>query len=918
MANCTMWLNLLLSVILINQMFLLSTNMTNGENVQNPKGNLPCQLINRTRLHCCCRGLKTIPVLPANITVVNLSENKLVHISQTSFRAQGMLLVVDLKYNMLRAIHKTPFEDLVKLQRLDLSESRIQRLASTSFIGLYDLAELFMVRNQLESLPSCIFKGLTNLRILDLSYNCLLEIPDQALAPLTALQNVSLYGNMFETFTFGEGFKNLTKLSALKVHSLRYADERHTYLDNSTFQNLAQAPLKNLTIFFAYNFSITTSDDLFTPFSNLSHISTGYQWRNAFSSIRSKLYFVHISLYPYNFKLTNKALQFLSPFYASIVVLDLGYSDIKGIHGPAFEMFSNLRILKVSRVLAMQFISSDAFHRLQNLEELYLAYNQINKLPIKSFKAFRGGRLKLLDLSYNSFTVFTDDNAFSSLANLTHLNLSNNPIRSIGNWLHGLTNLQELKLDSITTPYYIELYIWTKPLPFLRYLNFSSPYITDLFLYEETFCLSEMVPKLETLSFAFAWLTQSISMINNFPFLKYLDVSGTFYYFKEFEETWGNDTRLPQLQVLKLSYNQINSIENMNFDATTPNLIDLDLSNNHIQSIPESSLHILQNVQYLRLTGNRIFSVYGLFDLPVIKYLDLSGNLISEFPLSFFEKLNDSLKILDASGNPFSCTCAIEPFQKWFQDNVNVTLVPGSQYKCKTPDRFVGHSIMEVPLDCDSHMMFYIATSIACGLLTLICIILVVKYRWRIRYRLFLLFTWQKKHQSPTCEDQEEALLNSDGYDAFISYAHENERDLSWVVNDLRKNMEDGSEPLRLCIGHARDFIPGAPLLETITEAIHNSRKTIIVLSPSYLDSEWCYFETQHAWLRLLNEGKDVIILVLLDPIPNAKMTMWLRQFLCKKGYLTWPCDKAAQELFFRCLKRLIKKQTAVDRRYDV
>ena len=915
MANTALWINLLLISARINQMFLLSTNV--DENFQNPKGSLPCQLIYTTRrLNCCCRGLKTIPKLPVNITSVNLSENKLVYISDTAFRAQGVLLSVNLKYNMLRVIHKTPFKDLVELQRLDLSESRLKRLESTSFVGLHNLVELFMVRNQLKSLPDGIFKDLTNLRTLDLSYNLLLEIPGQALTPLTALQNVSFSGNMFETFAFGEGFKNLTKLSTLTVHSLRYADERHTHLDNSTFQNLVQVPLKNLAIFFTYNFSVTTADDLFTPFLNLTLISTGYQWRNAFSSVRSKLHFVEIFLEPYNFRLTNKALRFLSPFYTSIVVLDLGYSDIKGIYGPAFAMFSNLRILKVSRVLAMQFISSDAFDGLQNLEELYLAYNQINKLPVKSFKAFRSGRLKLLDLSYNSFTVFTDDNAFSSLANLTHLNLSNNPIYAIGNWIHGLTNLQELKLDSITTPYFIELYIWTKPLPFLRYLDFSSPHITDLFLYEETFCLSKMVPKLETLSFAFALLTNSISLINNFSFLKYLDVSGSFYYFKEFEQIWGNNTRLPQLQVLKLSDNQIMSIDNMNFETTAPNLIDLDLSNNLIQSFPERSLHILQNMQYLKLTGNRIFSVYGLFDLPVIKYLDLSRNLISEFPLSFFEKLNDSLEILDASGNPFSCTCAIEPFQKWFQANKNVTLVPGSQYKCKTPDSFVGDSIMEVQLDCESHMVFDIATSIACGMLTLICVILVVKYRWRIRYRLFLLFTWQRKYQTPSSED--EVLLNSDRFDAFISYAHENERDLSWVVNDLRKNIEDGPEPFRLCIGHARDFIPGAPLLEAITEAIHNSRKTIVVLSPSYLDSEWCYFETQHAWLRLLNEGKDVIILVLLDPIPNAKMTMWLRQFLCKKGYLTWPSDKAAQELFFRCLRRLIKKRTAVDRRYDV
>ena len=224
---------------------------------------------------------------------------------------------------------------------------------------------------------------------------------------------------------------------------------------------------------------------------------------------------------------------------------------------------------------------------------------------------------------------------------------------------------------------------------------------------------------------------------------------------------------------------------------------------------------------------------------------------------------------------------------------------------------------MEVNLDCKSHAVLYAIIGILSGLLTATFVFLVAKYRWHIRYRIFLLFTLKSKHQ-PIQNEDDGFNLNRARYDAFISYAHENDRDLTWVVNDLRNNMEEGPEPFRLCIGHARDFLPGAPLLETITEAIHNSRKTIIVLSPSYLDSEWCYFETQHAWLRLLNEGKDVIILVLLDPIHDAKMTMWLRQFLCKKGYLRWPPDRAGQKLFFRCLRELVKTPTAVNRRYDV
>ena len=72
---------------------------------------------------------------------------------------------------------------------------------------------------------------------------------------------------------------------------------------------------------------------------------------------------------------------------------------------------------------------------------------------------------------------------------------------------------------------------------------------------------------------------------------------------------------------------------------------------------------------------------------------------------------------------------------------------------------------------------------------------------------------------------------------------------MSWVLNDLRMNIKEGPGPFQLYIGHARNFLPGAPLLEAITEAIHNTRKTVTVLSPSYFGSEWCYFVRDAACL---------------------------------------------------------------------
>ena len=74
-------------------------------------------------------------------------------------------------------------------------------------------------------------------------------------------------------------------------------------------------------------------------------------------------------------------------------------------------------------------------------------------------------------------------------------------------------------------------------------------------------------------------------------------------------------------------------------------------------------------------------------------------------------------------------------------------------------------------------------------------------------------------------------------YDAFISYSHENS---AWVRNTLLPRLEH--EGLRVCIDF-RDFEPGAYSLTEMERAVLESRKTLLVLTPDYLASEWAEFE---------------------------------------------------------------------------
>lgn len=74
-------------------------------------------------------------------------------------------------------------------------------------------------------------------------------------------------------------------------------------------------------------------------------------------------------------------------------------------------------------------------------------------------------------------------------------------------------------------------------------------------------------------------------------------------------------------------------------------------------------------------------------------------------------------------------------------------------------------------------------------------------------------------------------------YDVFISYSH---ADADWVQGWLLPRLKAAS--LEVCID--RDcFEPGAPVAEEIERVITRSRRTLAVLTPDWVESEWCSFE---------------------------------------------------------------------------
>ncbi|KAJ4943513.1 hypothetical protein JOQ06_006013 [Pogonophryne albipinna] len=101
----------------------------------------------------------------------------------------------------------------------------------------------------------------------------------------------------------------------------------------------------------------------------------------------------------------------------------------------------------------------------------------------------------------------------------------------------------------------------------------------------------------------------------------------------------------------------------------------------------------------------------------------------------------------------------------------------------------------------------------------------------------------------------------------------------------------------------------GKPIIENITDAIYGSRKTICVITRRYLQSEWCSREIQMASFRLLDEQKDVLILIFLEDIPAHQLSPYyrMRKLLKKRSYLSWPQAGQHTGVFWQNVRRALE-----------
>lgn len=342
-------------------------------------------------------------------------------------------------------------------------------------------------------------------------------------------------------------------------------------------------------------------------------------------------------------------------------------------------------------------------------------------------------------------------------------------------------------------------------------------------------------------------------------------------------------------------------------DSSFLKLRHIDLSQNSIYRLKYSLFHDHNHLESINLSRNFLQDLsFDLSDQKALKALDLSHNFIRQINQTFISCVSEifvhSNLSINLSNNLLECSCRTYLTLKWMLENINHFL-DSKTYKCQNDDRRLiplnnfKEVVQQLEKTCSSHLFLIVCVSIFVATFCLMVAIGVVyRYRWKLRYMYYM--TRSKYRQYKPVNS-----TSTYAYDAFISYA-DHERD--FIINECIPNLEQ-KRKLKLCIHH-RDFLPGEEITVNITNAIHDSRTTVCLVTRSFLESYYCMFEFNMARMESIysRNGENILFLVFYDQILPQELSLVMLELVQNQSYIEYPHDDQGNVVFWEKIEKAV------------
>ncbi len=167
----------------------------------------------------------------SSIRHLDLQSKSISYISDSAFYWSRNLTILNLSRNKLSFLTNRTFLGLDKLEKLDL---RFNDLSSVSrvFSPLNSLLELYIDKNKFQIIKSDFFIGLEQLKKLYIRNNYITEIEDFSFLPLKNLHTFNLWGSLMRVYT-KNAFKGLFKVT-------------HFFLGNTKLRKIEKGAFSDL------------------------------------------------------------------------------------------------------------------------------------------------------------------------------------------------------------------------------------------------------------------------------------------------------------------------------------------------------------------------------------------------------------------------------------------------------------------------------------------------------------------------------------------------------------------------------------------------------------------------------------------------------------------------------------------------
>lgn len=819
---------------------------------------------------------------------LTLSNNEIEVIDENVFMGLSNLTEIDLGFNSMRL---TPnlFKYTEKLTIIDLSMNNLDSIPDTLFHNLKNLQILFLWSNNFTTINGSIFRDLTSLKTLELSHCHIKYLPYDAFYSLKGLTAINLGMNELETIP-ANTFAKSTLLETIKMENNPNLQDLPDYLFVN-LKNLKNAALHGCKLNFL-------PENLFAGCTSLENISLGH---NELKTLPEKI-FKDLS------KLEN---------------LDLSGNDIQNLPEKVFHSLENLKRLNFANN-KLTTIVSKLFFGLLSLETINLSNNQL--VSIQRFSFQRLTILKEIDLSHNYLALnenFTNASPFNDNLQLETVDLSYNNITCISDdWVISKVHLRELdfshnQIDSINFGYLITVS------PRLQ-INLSNNWIKVVnFTYSETLARSQGHFNAYSADKPNTVVILDENPVNCdchiFDFVRYfrrdidpmvpslVTVKADSLKCQSPNYLSGTLVKDLQLKMLTCGLQQLENrkcplncscvvrpwdkalIINCNNESLTHvpelssqtsytfNHTEIYLANNNITSGPTVNLGY-ENVTVLDLSSNSINRFQWV--PPKLENLILENNNLSFLNFEVLEMLNRSmLKHIYLGENPWDCNCDTANFSQFLVTHLPQQQIDVKNIKCKQSEELL------VQLDfkelCPNYRLLAVSISVSVALMALLVAVLTIFY---YRYELEIK-VWLFAHNLLLCWITEEEIDKDMQYDAFISYSHQDE---NFVTNDLLPILEQGPQRYELCI-HIRDWIAGEFIPTQIVNSVEKSRRTIVILSPSFLNSCWGKMEFCTAHAKSVKDGRRRVIVIVYGDVDLEKdLNDEMKAYIKTNTYVKW------------------------------